>query len=53
MCSVEIHMNHQRLWDGRVKGIVVPSERALDTPLDLEIARFLKTKDYSHTRKLA
>ena len=48
-------MNHQRLWDGRVKGIVVPSERALDidTPLDLEIARFLKTKDYSHTRKLA
>ena len=40
-------MGHQRLWDGRVKGVVVPNERALDidTPLDLEIARFLKTKD--------
>ena len=36
-------MNHHRLWDGRVKGIVIPNERALDldTPLDLEIARFL------------
>lgn len=36
-------MNHQRLWDGRVKGVVVPNERAIDidTSLDLEIARFL------------
>ena len=36
-------MDHQRLWDGRVKGVVTPNERALDidTPLDLEIARFL------------
>lgn len=44
-------MDHQRLWDGRVKGVVVPNERALDidTPLDLEIARFLKAKDYSQT----
>ena len=43
--------NYQRLWDGRVKGIVVPNERALDidTPLDLEIARFLKAKDYIQT----
>ena len=47
-------MGHQRLWDGRVKGVVVPNERALDidTPLDLEIARFFKTKDYIKTRKL-
>ena len=44
-------MDHQRLWDGRVKGVVVPNERALDidTPLDLEIARFLKAKDYIQT----
>ena len=36
-------MDHQRLWDGRVKGVVVPNERAIDidTSLDLEIARFL------------
>ena len=36
-------MDHQRLWDGRVKGVVIPNERALDvdTPLDLEIASFL------------
>ena len=36
-------MNHQRLWDGRVKGVVVPNERAIDidTPMDLEIVRFL------------
>jgi CMP-N-acetylneuraminic acid synthetase len=36
-------MNHQRLWDGRVKGVAVPNERAIDidTSLDLEIARFL------------
>ena len=36
-------MNHQRLWDGRVKGVVIPNERAIDidTPMDLEIARYL------------
>ena len=36
-------MDHYRLWDGRVKGVVVPNERAIDidTPMDLEIARFL------------
>ena len=26
-------MDHQRLWDGRVKGVVVPNERALDLSL--------------------
>ena len=36
-------MDHHRLWDGRVKGVVVPNERAIDidTSMDLEIARFL------------
>ena len=36
-------MDHHRLWDGRVKGVVVPNERAIDidTPMDLEIASFL------------
>jgi N-acylneuraminate cytidylyltransferase len=40
-------LNHQRMWDGRVKGVMVPSERALniDTLLDLEIARYLKEKN--------
>jgi len=48
-------IDHQRLWDGRVKGIVVPNERALDidTPLDLEIARFLKGRDHSRKKTLA
>jgi CMP-N-acetylneuraminic acid synthetase len=41
--SPKFVMNHQRLWDGRVKGVAVPNERAIDidTSLDLEIARFL------------
>ena len=39
----EFVMNHHRLWEGRVKGVVVPNERAIDidTPMDLEIVRFL------------
>ena len=45
-------MSHQRLWDGKVKGVVVPNERAIDidTPLDLEIARFLKGRDHSRKK---
>ena len=45
----EFILEKQRLWDGRVKGIEIPPERALDidTPLDLEIARFLQTKAQS------
>ena len=39
----EFVLSNQRYWDGRVKGVEVPPERAIDidTPLDLEIARFL------------
>ena len=39
----EFVMNHHRLWEGRVKGVVVPNERAIDidTQMDLEIVRFL------------
>jgi CMP-N-acetylneuraminic acid synthetase len=39
----EFVMNHHRLWEGRVKGVVIPNERAIDidTPMDLEIVRFL------------
>ena len=45
----EFILEKQRLWDGRVKGVEIPPERALDidTPLDLEIARFLQTKAQS------
>ena len=45
----EFILEKQRLWDGRVKGIEIPPERALDidTPLDLEIARFLQTRAQS------
>ncbi|MEK9702699.1 MAG: acylneuraminate cytidylyltransferase family protein, partial [Deltaproteobacteria bacterium] len=34
----EFVMNHHRLWEGRVKGVVIPNERAIDidTPMDLE-----------------
>jgi len=36
-------MNNEKIWDGRVKGILIPRERALDidTELDLKIAEFL------------
>ena len=39
-------LDHQRIWEGRVKGVEIPRERALDIddPLDLEIARFLYQK---------
>ena len=42
----EFVLSNQRYWDGRVKGVEVPPERAIDidTPLDLEIARFLYRK---------
>ena len=45
----EFILEKQRLWDGRVKGIEIPPERALDidTPLDLEIARFIQTRAQS------
>jgi len=45
----EFVLGNQRYWDGRVKGVEIPPERALDidTPLDLEIARFLQTRAQS------
>ena len=45
----EFILEKQRLWDGRVKGVEIPPERALDidTPLDLEIARFLQIRAQS------
>jgi len=45
----EFILEKQRLWDGRVKGVEIPPERAvdIDTPLDLEIARFLQTRAQS------
>jgi len=45
----EFILSNQRYWDGRVKGVEIPPERALDidTPLDLEIARFLQTRAQS------
>ena len=45
----EFILEKQRLWDGRVKGVEIPPERALDidTPLDLEIARFLQARAQS------
>ena len=45
----EFILGNQRYWDGRVKGVEIPPERALDidTPLDLEIARFLQTRAQS------
>ena len=41
--SPDFVLTNKGYWDGRVKGIVIPNERSLDidTPLDLEIARFL------------
>jgi len=37
---------HERIWEGRVKGVKIPKERSLDidVPLDLEIARYLHRK---------
>ena len=45
----EFILSNQRYWDGRVKGVEIPPERALDidTPLDLEIARFLQIRAQS------
>lgn len=39
-------MNNQSIWDGRVQGVVVPHERAIDidTELDFEIAEYLMKK---------
>ena len=36
-------LTHQRIWDGRVRGVIIPAERAIDidTPLDFKIADFL------------
>jgi N-acylneuraminate cytidylyltransferase len=36
-------MNHDNIWQGRVRGVLVPQDRAIDidTELDLKIARFL------------
>lgn len=37
-------MNARSIWDGRVRGVEVPYERAIDidTPVDYAIARFIK-----------
>ena len=37
-------MDSQSIWDGRVRGIEIPYERAIDidTPADYAIAKFLK-----------
>jgi len=36
-------LTHQRIWDGFVRGVVIPAERAIDidTPFDFKIADFL------------
>ena len=36
-------LNHDRIWDGKVRGVKIPPERAIDidTPLDFKIAEFL------------
>jgi N-acylneuraminate cytidylyltransferase len=36
-------LTKERIWDGRVRGVVVPQERAIDidTELDLSVAEFL------------
>jgi N,N'-diacetyl-8-epilegionaminate cytidylyltransferase len=41
-----------RIWDGRVRGVVVPQERAIDidTELDFEIADFLMRKRQENDR---
>jgi CMP-N-acetylneuraminic acid synthetase len=38
-------MNHDNFWQGRVRGVLVPQERAMDidTEYDLKIAEFLMT----------
>ncbi len=39
----EFVLNSERIWDGRVAGVEVPSERAvdIDTPFDFAIAQFI------------
>ena len=39
-------MDNESIWDGRVQGVVVPQERAIDidTELDFEIAEYLMKK---------
>ena len=38
-------MNHDNIWQGRVRGVLIPQERAIDidTEYDLKIAEFLMT----------
>jgi N-acylneuraminate cytidylyltransferase len=42
----EFILTNDRLWDGRVRGVIVPQERAIDidTELDFSIADFLMRK---------
>lgn len=39
-------LNNDRYWEGLVRGVEIPRERSLDidTPLDLEIARLIKSR---------
>ena len=42
-------LNNDRYWEGLVRGVEIPRERSLDidTPLDLEIARLIKSRKSS------
>ncbi len=46
-------LGHQSIWDGRVRGVVVPHERAIDidTEFDLKIADFLMRERLQEDQK--
>ena len=45
-------LEKERVWDGRVRGVLVPQERAIDidTELDFEVADFLMRKRQANER---
>ena len=45
-------LEHQRIWDGRVRGVMIPQERAIDidTNLDFKIAEYLMKERMSAGR---
>tara|TARA_B100000700_G_C14491634_1_gene599897 strand:- start:305 stop:589 length:285 start_codon:yes stop_codon:yes gene_type:complete len=53
VCRPEFIQNSKGIFNGKVKGIDIPIERALDidTKLDFEIAEFLMKKNILKTRE--
>jgi N-acylneuraminate cytidylyltransferase len=48
----EFILEKEHIWDGRIRGVVIPQERAIDidTELDFEVADFLMRKRQANER---